>query len=1245
MVDVKKIFPFFKVKRGGVKRGKMAKENFFRDKEAYRTVRDTLCEDLDIDWGKIGRKTRKSYFNFMRKDLLPYIIPMMEGRYLPKNRPRKLKKLNDSDFQMLARTISNSLASNNLTPQEALKFAKYLVSKNREIPEESRFIQAERERGAGARGQRRGGEIPERPPEGERPQPPEGRPERGGGEPPAPEGGRPPGGGRGENPCPNCMSLFQRSYPLEQVGDDLYYCNSCKVTFQRVRHGVGHKLIPMISEFCEECGKEKTKVSGPAPSGEGKIHSFFCPAHDITGPHQTLGLTGQLLSDYYYDEWVHFRGQQMTERLKYLEQHGLQYLADKYGPDLRVVNHPEKGWIITGKPAPGKKKEFYDSYSKLKRTFGAFEATAGKIGKVDTNIKKMGLGEHEKELEDELTQLVDDDSLVKRFDTKSFPEEEQKEHEETFSNAMKGILTKGEAQSKKKSAKEYEEKRMKRPFKFINRIADKTGHHVQTVIFSLFLIVIGVAIAAMTGIWQFIVSFACMAFYTLVPNPQQIKLIDKEESDRFTFGSLFATRENSYNTGFGATKQMMKILAIIFFGLGLHSTFFPLSNLILLLFVFGAYFSLPVEYDPLHPDQIIGSIGRVIVALYMGIYIFGAFGGGIFQSPVLGWLSIAFFLVLPVPTERENLIRAIGKGLGGTTANYENIDKILFLIIMLLIGGFTVFGAGGLGVTMFVGTGGVVFGVVWLIAFFTGIMTPASSRPYMGIMVLLIAFVIFGFGVGEQTIGTAFLGEWWPAVHNSVTDFMEPMGGLFEQFQNTFGQTWLLFTNPVGYAQQITSGQYTSSDRTAAAPVGLEIERFKAAGIYLGEPFSVRFELNNRGDFDARNVSFSLSSYIQGIQINPEPMTGEYSPSPMLHLGDKDKFKRKLYEYNIGKDEYPNFTEIIKKDIIPVNLLGSIGCFDVIHQRKLLGIDTLSTDKRESVDEMRKKYIPLTLKTVYDYHVDSTLQVDVISEEEWRRLSRDNALVRQQKPSLISPSPVKLSLGVMDQPIKEGEQVFLGFNLSTTENEDEMLEVESVRLEIPKSWAQKSSSMTCSREPKSNNVVGDYWVLEWEFKDTNAYQVFCYPKTPGIGDSPKKTFTFRASADYTLQTIKTEETLINFADSCENTRTWAGTYNVLFPGSGHPGGTEYCSWLMDNNNQNCSIGAGGCQSDSECEDREYQIEDDRYGKLICMETSSGVDACCPEGIEDAEEKCGEAHEIWIERGYAAEKDILAVFQS
>ncbi|MBN2042373.1 MAG: MFS transporter [Candidatus Aenigmarchaeota archaeon] len=1042
----------------------------------------------------------------------------------------------------------------------------------------------------------------------------------------------------GETPCPNCMHLFQRPYPLTRVRNahgpfhhgNLWHCRSCRLYFEE--HD--HRLIPIIHEYCEECSRQgettkKVKRVANAPNREtGRIHTFFCPRHhNHLGCHagEMMGVDGQVIADECYREWLHMRGEQIAQRVQVLRHQVYQELATRGGGTLAY--NPATGQF-TGRAAVGNRQRFETSFRKLKRVFTVWERTGRDSGMLNADVDDANLDERDDLLTAADINPLRDAADLDANDINTFSEEERAAYNERLGRERTGDEARRETASRRASRREHDEIRYRRGFGFVNRLADRTGHHVETVIFSVFLIIIGVAIAATTGIWQFIVSFACAAFYMIIPNPQNIRLIDHEDAQHLAFGSMFANRENSYNTGFGALRQITKGSAIIFFGLGLHSTFFPLSNLILLIFVFAAYFSFPIEYDPTHPDQIIGSLMRVIVALYMGIWIFGAFGGGIFQSPALGWLSIAFFLVLPVPADRENLVRAIGRAMGGITANYENIDKILFLVIMLLIGGFTLFGAGGLGITLFSGTAGIVFGVVWLIAFFSGIMTPASSRPYMGLMVLFVAFFIFGIGVGEQNIGTAFFGQWWPGIHNSVSDFIEPMGGLFEQFSNTFGQSWLLFTNPVGYAQQITSGQYVGSDQTAAAPVGLEIENFQAAGIYLGEPFSIRFEMNNRGDFLAKNAAFKLYTYIEGLTISPDPIIpGRTAFEPMQLSPEKDQFKRKLYEYGLTKADYGEMIRIEQKDIIPVNLHGMIGCDAILKQRGLFGIDKLSKD--QDINKLREYYIPLTLKVDYDYNVDSTMQVDVISEEEWKRLTRDNLLVRMQKQSLISPSPVKLSIGVMDQPIKENEKIFFGLNLSTTEREDEIMEVGLLHLEIPKEWVKDNLEMKCTKEPVKTQTA-NYYVLDWEFKDTKAFQVFCYPQTPEIGDTPKKTFTFKASANYTLRTTKTENTLINFADSCENSGRHPETqqfYNILFPEPNDPGGEDYCATY------GCDIGAGGCNNNSQCKNIQYIPNPPVAGSpntandLVCNTNVQPTGACCPDGSKD--EACQAAFEEWI----------------
>ena len=684
----------------------------------------------------------------------------------------------------------------------------------------------------------------------------------------------------------------------------------------------------------------------------------------------------------------------------------------------------------------------------------------------------------------------------------------------------------------------------------LSGFARKAGHDVKTVIFSLLLLVIGIAIAAYLGNTYYLVGFVFWASYMILPNPQETKMADKSEF-RLGLGSMLATRDNRANAGVSALKAICRIGIIICFVFGLYSQPFPMSNLLLLFMTFGFYFSLPVEFTPSKPYDFMLSICRLALGLFIGIYIFGAFGGGIFQSIQLGWLTIAFFCVFPVATEKESVARALG-GMGrGFGESQEMVDKIIFIVIMILFAataGLNIFGAGGL----FAGTAGTVFLVVWIIGLIAGITTPAETRPWMGVIVLIVGFIVFGMGVGQQAMGTALLGEWWPTVHNTVTELFKPMGDMFTQFQGTFGQSWLLFTNPVGYAQQITQGTYATNDLGVKGAYGLEIRKFDVQSVYINEPFAIQIELENKGIFKAKNIKVEILTNI----------SNESTPTSVFRIGDslttlehmipayKDQYKKQWYKYTICSKNDPNcnvnkvLDDIERQDTLPIFLLGKISCsdFDETAWKDFKGRMGLIVGPTGQEHNVREYFIPFVINVTYAYEATSNLQIDFISVSEWKRLSNENNLVRGPKASIISTSPANLNLGSMDQPIREDAPFYVGFNLSTTWTKNTAIRDVTINMLLPTEFGFVVPA-TCTKAFTSvSSTDPNYYNLTFSLSANSSKSAFCNykslksPPTTTLG-VPKKTYTVIADARYTFSKWDSKDTQFNFNDVCWTTKT------------------------------------------------------------------------------------------------------------
>lgn len=928
--------------------------------------------------------------------------------------------------------------------------------------------------------------------------------------------------------CPSCYRIHGSVWELEDTGqtdpdgDRVFFCNACGQNFIRV----GHQLIPWINERCEICEKPKKIRRSETPGAHTpRVYYFVCPEHGpFAGDKELIKVE---LSEQDYNEWKEHRKHLLKKELGRLDKELRDRIAKAHlGPGGRW-----NGKKFIGRVKIGHKTDFRKRLEGVRKLISRGIKNIDDFGMTNIDAEEIGKDKKNKKL---ITQKeIERAFALSNKDTERFSKEEREEYEK----GQKDVVGKTEKERlgeeegvEKKKLEEKRAKPLRRAYDPLNRFARKVGHNVRTVFFSLLLLVVGVAISATLGNMWFMVGFLFWSFYTILPNPEETKIVenifDEEEKLRFRSGSLLATKENRTNTGLAFMKAVTKVGIIICFIGGLYTTPFPTSNLILLFLAFGFYFSMPVEFEPRKPYDFILSFFRVLLGVFIAVFIFGAFGAGIFQSRELGWLTLAFFVVFPVATEKESITRALGRLGSGTGEGHEMLDKIIFLFIMLafLAGGFGLMGGGFSFVGgFFSGTGGIIFSAVWVLGLISGLTTPAETRPWMGVIILIVGFTVFGLGAGQQAMGVAFFGEWWPTIHNSVTEFMEPIGDMFSQFQTTFGQTWLLFTSPTEFAKQITQGTYAKNELGVTGAYGLEINRFDVQSIYINEPFVIQIDLENKGIFHAKNVRVDILTNIRDFRIATDLNSLE-NPNFKMKEAYTDKYEKTWYKFTIDQTDIASLRDVERQDAVPIFLMGMMKCEDfrasAWNDFGVLG------GRRHTVREM---FIPFIVNVTYEYEANSNLQIDFISTEEWRRLSDENKLTRGQKTSVVSTSPASINLGGMDQPIKEDSPFYVGFNLSTTWPRNSQVTGGKVSLYLPKDFGMKS---TCTKTFYYTQDTQDSYNYTFNLEGRSKSAFCSYISLPEPIKVPKKTYTVSADAVYMFSKWKEKDTQFSFLDVC-----------------------------------------------------------------------------------------------------------------
>jgi hypothetical protein len=237
--------------------------------------------------------------------------------------------------------------------------------------------------------------------------------------------------------------------------------------------------------------------------------------------------------------------------------------------------------------------------------------------------------------------------------------------------------------------------------------------------------------------------------------------------------------------------------------------------------------------------------------------------------------------------------------------------------------------------------------------------------------------------------------------------------------------------------------------------------------------------------------------------------------------------KKQWYSYTIPGLENKN---IETQDVLPIFIYGEMTCKDFNNSAwKDFGVLGGKTHT------VREYFIPFVLNVTYDYEATSSLQIDFISNDEWKRLSAEDNLNRGPKASIISTSPASLNLGAMDQPIKDNSPFYVGFNLTTTWPKSTQVTGGIVYFSLPTDFT-----------PYPGIVCSDAYKTTETDKQRDSYNVYKFNLSKGESNSricsysslsttltaPKKTYTVFADAAYTFSRWESKDTQFNFKDTC-----------------------------------------------------------------------------------------------------------------
>jgi hypothetical protein len=503
----------------------------------------------------------------------------------------------------------------------------------------------------------------------------------------------------------------------------------------------------------------------------------------------------------------------------------------------------------------------------------------------------------------------------------------------------------------------------------------------------------------------------------------------------------------------------------------------------------------------------------------------------------------------------------------------------------------------------------MIFIILWMIGYFTGSTGDVFARQEIGVIIIVASFVIFSMGVGTQSVGTSFFGQWWPSVYNFGQGVIGPLQGTIGQIGQTFGTGIEMLINPMAFAQRIMNGTYAKDPTTGlSGAYGIEVEEFRLTPVYPYQSYSAVIKLSNKGAFDTVGYNLALVKGEKATQ----------SLDIIKDLGFSTRHKN-------------DTTSFPKLDVRQV-FLDSKGI----------------TCKDMNDEKLRKVAVPLGVRLDYDYEIHSTMEMEFISQAEWSRIVKEEgrSLVEAKKPTTLTNAPVQLNIDTLGQPIREGTQFFVGLQLVPAQSGGKVKRTWKVYMDVPSEFID--ATVTCTAEPDIARS-GDRIILSWgelgnfksEFPKSNV--LYCNFKALGADKiaGPTQTFLVKANASYRYERVypMTQTAQIQLGggccsdDDCPKDRpkcTWekykyanrtgectvtgvkestATVPTVIAPALG---AATYCRAVYKKTG--CELGEGGCETPLQCVSGGFQYNASGIlvaKELACLETeTSGLSVCC-----------------------------------
>ena len=457
--------------------------------------------------------------------------------------------------------------------------------------------------------------------------------------------------------------------------------------------------------------------------------------------------------------------------------------------------------------------------------------------------------------------------------------------------------------------------------------------------------------------------------------------------------------------------------------------------------------------------------------------VLGAYAGTAMNMPGVSafYLMLAFFTAMPERKEEEEgdekvkinvkiiNVAKISETMDNLKKGWNIFGTIIFLVFALA-GGIPVFGWAGGGQSL-----QIAYGIVWILAILMGIVGGRESRPYLGVIVMILTIISFSFAY-SSTLGAAIFGSYWGTIEHTGEVFFGPIASQMDRAScDAYANYQCISSDPITCKNAKLDCQKKLSD-LQGSDRSIEITSFIPAPKEIGLDASdhvanttVYMTIENTGTYVAKDVKV----YIAGSKDEYPKFKYVENRETTKHIGDTE------VQSCLGGDYAGGNTCQWTGDFKP----GSKGIINfVIDWTK--GDDQFPSELNEWT-YYYGLYPEIKITTSFDYHVDSQYASHIRSSEEMTKLLQAGG-DEAGTVSRYTGGPMIASIW-MPQYVESGKTTFL--TAALTNSKEGTATAASTCLYVPK-WAGtltrssgevRDGAPDCVAPASDTNVVECYW--------------------------------------------------------------------------------------------------------------------------------------------------------------------------